>query len=120
MTLRLEEVERALLNCMSSNRQIPVCIVPFQPAAIINIFHARKKIGTCCVHRQVHFGSSITTLLFFQGLCEASFIQHEQAVHVKRRRHFLGALLVRVGRLKSCRYLGISNKVASLFSMLFL
>jgi hypothetical protein len=27
-------------------------------------------------------------------------IQHEQAVHVKRRRHFLGALFVRVGWLE--------------------
>ena len=34
----------------------------------------------------------------------ASFIQHEQAVHVKRRRHFLGALLVRVGRLIKLRH----------------
>ena len=44
-----------------------------------------------------------------------SFIQHEQAVHVKRRRHFLGVLFVLVGLLKLCRYLGTSNKVAMFF-----
>ena len=48
-----------------------------------------------------------------------SFVRHEQAVHVKRRRYFLGVLFLSVRRLKCCRYLGISDKVAMLFKCCF-
>ena len=89
---------------MSSNHQVPFALYHFNVRAAIILFlyiiHAREKIGTRCAHRAGDLASGIVTLLFFQGLCEASFIEHEQAVHVKGRRHFLGALLVRVRRLE--------------------
>ena len=79
MNLRPEEVERALLNCMSSNRQIPFASYHYDRIAllssnytgpiIIYTFHVRKN-RYVVVHRAGHVGSSIATLLFFQGLCE--------------------------------------------------
>ena len=72
MILRPEEVERALLNCMSSNRQILFALHHNDiRAAMVSIIYAREKIGTWCVHRVGHEDGGIVTSLFFQSLCEA-------------------------------------------------